>query len=52
MLLVWYNAEDILLFLKQDPEVAHLAAIYLRWISFGLPGEVFLRTPMIGYFWR
>lgn len=38
--LVWFNAESILLFLKQDPEVAHLAAIYLRWVSLGLPGMV------------
>jgi len=38
MHLIWFNAEAILLFLKQDPEVAHLAAIYLRWVSLGLPG--------------
>ena len=40
MLLIWVNAESILLALKQDPEVAHLAAIYLRWASLGLPGTV------------
>ncbi|KAG6914724.1 hypothetical protein DXG01_015754 [Tephrocybe rancida] len=34
---VWFNAEPILLSLKQDPEVAHLAALYLRWFSFCLP---------------
>lgn len=38
MYLIWFNAETVLLFLKQDPEVAHLAAIYLRWVSLGLPG--------------
>ena len=38
MLLIWLNAESILLFLNQEPEVAHLAAIYLRWASLGLPG--------------
>lgn len=35
---IWFNAESILLFLKQDPEVAHKAALYLRSLSFGLPG--------------
>lgn len=37
---VWFNAESILLLLKQDPEVAHLAAVYLRWVSIGLPGMI------------
>ena len=41
MLLIWLNAESILLFLNQEPEVAHLAAIYLRWASLGLPGMIF-----------
>lgn len=41
MFLIWFNAEGILLFLKQDPEVAHLAAVYLRWVSLGLPGITF-----------
>ncbi|KAF5385183.1 hypothetical protein D9615_000933 [Tricholomella constricta] len=35
--LVWFSAEAILLALKQDLEVAHLAAVYLRWLSLGLP---------------
>ncbi|KAF9459120.1 MATE efflux family protein [Collybia nuda] len=39
--LTWFNAENILLFLKQDPEVAHLAAVYLRWVSMGLPAYTF-----------
>jgi len=39
MFLIWINAEALLLFLKQDPEVAHLAAVYLRWVSLGLPGK-------------
>lgn len=38
MFLIWFNAESILLFLQQEPEVAHLAAVYLRWVSLGLPG--------------
>jgi len=38
---IWCSAETILLFLKQDPEVAHLAAVYLRWVSFGLPAYAF-----------
>lgn len=38
MLMIWFNAESLLILLKQDPEVAHLASIYLRWVSLGLPG--------------
>ncbi|KAG5723234.1 hypothetical protein E4T56_gene353 [Termitomyces sp. T112] len=38
---VWFNAEPILLALKQDPEVARLAALYLRWYSFSLPAFAF-----------
>lgn len=38
MYLMWFNAEGLLLALKQDPAVAHLAAVYLRWMSLGLPG--------------
>ncbi|PFH50484.1 hypothetical protein AMATHDRAFT_60888 [Amanita thiersii Skay4041] len=41
MLLIWFNAEAILVFLKQDPAVAHLAALYLRWVSIGLPAYAF-----------
>ncbi|KAF9561399.1 MATE efflux family protein [Agrocybe pediades] len=41
MFLIWFNAESLLLFLKQDPEVAHLASIYLRWVSLGLPAYAF-----------
>ncbi|KAF4618728.1 hypothetical protein D9613_010164 [Agrocybe pediades] len=41
MYIAWFNAETILLSLKQDPEVAHLAAVYLRWISLGLPAYAF-----------
>lgn len=37
ILTVWWNAERILLVLRQDPDVAHLAAVYLRWLSLGLP---------------
>ncbi|KAK0446870.1 MATE efflux family protein [Armillaria borealis] len=38
---VWFNAEVILLLLKQDPDVARLAAVYLRYVSFGLPAYAF-----------
>ncbi|KAJ6501268.1 MATE efflux family protein [Mycena vulgaris] len=41
MYFVWFNAETILLGLKQDPEVARLAALYLRWVSLGLPAYTF-----------
>ncbi|KAK2459611.1 hypothetical protein APHAL10511_008366 [Amanita phalloides] len=41
MYFMWFNAETLLIFLKQDPEVAHLAALYLRWISLGLPAYAF-----------
>lgn len=37
ILAIWFNAEPIFLFLKQDPEVAHLAAVYLKYASLGLP---------------
>jgi hypothetical protein len=40
MFLIWLNAESILILLNQEPEVASLAAIYLRWASLGLPGMV------------
>ncbi|PPQ85010.1 hypothetical protein CVT25_010399 [Psilocybe cyanescens] len=33
--------KSILIFLKQDPEVAHLASVYLRWVSLGLPAYAF-----------
>ncbi|KAF9254647.1 multidrug/Oligosaccharidyl-lipid/Polysaccharide flippase [Marasmius fiardii PR-910] len=41
MLMVWFNSEAILLALRQDPEVAHLAGEYLRWLSLGLPAYGF-----------
>ncbi|KAJ7594178.1 mate-domain-containing protein [Mycena floridula] len=41
ILTIWGNSETILLALKQDPEVAKLAATYLRWISLGLPAYAF-----------
>ncbi|PBK72495.1 MATE efflux family protein [Armillaria solidipes] len=41
MYAVWFNAEAILLLLKQDPDVARLAAVYLRYVSFGLPAYAF-----------
>ncbi|KAL6308843.1 mate-domain-containing protein [Sparassis latifolia] len=38
---VYFNSEAILLMLKQDPEVAHLAATYLKWSTIGLPAYAF-----------
>ena len=37
----WFWSESILLALKQDPEVAHYAATYLRWLLLGLPAYGF-----------
>jgi hypothetical protein len=39
--LIWLNAEPILLFLHQQPDVAHLAAVYLKYASIGLPAYAF-----------
>ena len=39
--MIWLNAEALLLSLRQDPEVARLAGIYLKWASFSLPGYSF-----------
>ncbi|KAF8954512.1 multidrug/Oligosaccharidyl-lipid/Polysaccharide flippase [Flammula alnicola] len=41
MFILWFNAEPFLLLITQDPEVSHLASVYLRWISFGLPAYAF-----------
>ncbi|KAG6812521.1 hypothetical protein H0H92_002412 [Tricholoma furcatifolium] len=38
---IWFNAESLLLALKQDPEVASLAALYLRCYSLCLPAIAF-----------
>ena len=38
---VWIWSEPILLTLRQDPEVAHYAATYLRWLLLGLPAYGF-----------
>lgn len=35
---LWLNAEAILLKLKQEPEVARLATVYLRCMCIGVPG--------------
>lgn len=39
--MIWFNAESILLLLRQDSEVSHLAAVYLKWSFFGLPAYSF-----------
>jgi len=41
IIFVWFNAESILLSLHQQPDVAHLAAIYLKYASIGLPAYAF-----------
>jgi len=41
IIFVWFNAESILLFLHQQPDVAHLAAVYLKYASIGLPAYAF-----------
>ncbi|KAH9924207.1 MATE efflux family protein [Fomitopsis serialis] len=41
IILIWFSSESILLFLKQEPEVAHLAATYLKWSVIGLPAYAF-----------
>ena len=41
ILSIWFNAESILLVLRQDPEVARLAGLYLRWLALGLPAYAF-----------
>ncbi|KAJ7751545.1 mate-domain-containing protein [Mycena maculata] len=41
MFVIWFNSENILLWLRQDPEIARLAATYLYWISLGLPAYAF-----------
>jgi len=38
---IWFNVEAILLLLKQEPEVARLAGLYLRWVVLGLPAYAF-----------
>ncbi|KAL5498225.1 ERC1_1 [Sanghuangporus vaninii] len=38
---IWLYAEPILLLLRQDPEVASLSALYLRWALLGLPAYSF-----------
>ncbi|BFZ55446.1 ethionine resistance protein [Savitreella phatthalungensis] len=37
---LWLNAERIFVSLKQSPEVAHLAGVYLRILLLGAPGYV------------
>ncbi|KAI0795658.1 MATE efflux family protein [Abortiporus biennis] len=41
IIFIWFNSEAILLGLKQEPEVAHLAATYLKWAVIGLPAYTF-----------
>lgn len=41
MFVIWFNAEPILLLLRQEEEVARLAGIYLKWASLGLPAYAF-----------
>ncbi|KAL4068536.1 mate-domain-containing protein [Scleroderma yunnanense] len=41
ILAIWSNTEPILLMLRQDPEVARLASLYLKCASWGLPAYTF-----------
>ncbi|KAF8699989.1 MATE efflux family protein, partial [Rhizoctonia solani] len=41
ILCIWHSAESILLVLRQEPEIARLAGIYLKWLSIGLPAYSF-----------
>ncbi|KAL4072169.1 MATE efflux family protein [Scleroderma citrinum] len=41
VLAIWFNTESILLALGQEPEIARLAGIYLKWASLGLPAYAF-----------
>jgi len=41
ILCIWQSAESILLVLRQEPEIARLAGLYLKWLSIGLPGYAF-----------
>lgn len=38
MIILWWNVEPVLLWLKQDLEVAAYATLYIRWLSPSLPG--------------
>jgi MATE family multidrug resistance protein len=38
MFVLWFSIERILLFLHQEPAVASLAALYLRYMTIGIPG--------------
>ncbi|KAF8699928.1 MATE efflux family protein, partial [Rhizoctonia solani] len=39
IVLLWLNAESILLKLRQEPKVAHMAGMYLKWFVLSLPGQ-------------
>lgn len=49
MYMIWFNAEGFLLGLRQEPEVAARAALYLRALSIGIPGYG-INTIMKKYF--
>ncbi|KIJ51532.1 hypothetical protein M422DRAFT_26940 [Sphaerobolus stellatus SS14] len=38
---IWLNAESILLYLRQEPEVARLAGLYMKWLTLSLPAYTF-----------
>ncbi|KAG8903133.1 hypothetical protein FRB99_003676 [Tulasnella sp. 403] len=39
--IAWHSSYAILIYLRQDPEVAAYASLYLRWLSMGLPAYSF-----------
>ncbi|KAF8513417.1 mate-domain-containing protein [Hysterangium stoloniferum] len=41
IMITWANSEAILLLLRQEPEIAHLAGVYLKWSILYLPPFAF-----------
>ncbi|CAE7213050.1 unnamed protein product [Rhizoctonia solani] len=39
IILLWLNAESILLKLRQEPKIAHMAGLYLKWFVLSVPGQ-------------
>lgn len=41
IVIIWHSSHAILLFLRQDEDVAYYASIYLKWLSIGIPAYAF-----------
>ncbi|KAI8984097.1 mate-domain-containing protein [Mycotypha africana] len=37
IIFLWWNSEKVFIFLRQDPVVAHLSSIYVRWMILAIP---------------